>query len=180
MARHAEMMLWGLATGWPSAERDGGLPMDGLPAPPRLSKAYARSRSAGTSGSDISPDPGRLQRSRRRLEPERGDATGAEVVPLVTGRAIERSPLRLDGSPAAGPRGRGGRPAADSAIQRSPMPVLMTYRPSSGAPSSGALQTRLSSIGSTPPRISARAARRGASLVGDCSPICRPSSPSSQ
>ena len=119
--------------------------------------------------------PGRLQRSRRRLESGPDDAVGVEAVLLVTGRASERSPLRLESSPAAGPRGRGGRPAADSAIHRRPTPVVITYRPWSGA-----LQTRLSSIGSTPRRISARAASRGASLVAESSPIRRPSSRSSQ
>ena len=72
-------------------------------------------------------------------------------------------------------RGRAGMPAADSANSTRKSPVVMTYRPWSGA-----LQTRLSPIGSTPRRISARAASRGASLVGDCLPIRRPSSRSSQ
>ena len=58
--------------------------------------------------------------------------------------------------------------------------MLMTYRPSSGAPSSGTSQSRLRPIGSTPRRTSAKAASKGASLVGDASPIRRPSWSSSQ
>ncbi len=125
-------------------------------------------------------DPGQLHRSRRRLEPEPGDAVGAETAFLVTGRASERSPLRPESSPTAGMRGRAGIPAADSANSTRKSPVVMTYRPSSGAPSSGALHRRKSPVGSTPRRIAARAANRGASLVGDSSPIRRPSASSSQ
>jgi putative membrane protein len=119
--------------------------------------------------------PGQLHRSRRCLEPEPGDAVGGESAFRLTGRASERSPRRPDSSPAAGPRGRGGRPAADSAIQRRPTPLLMMYRRSSGAS-----HARLSPIGSAPRPISARAARRGASLVEDVSPIRRPFASSSQ
>ncbi len=93
---------------------------------------------------------------------------------------LEPLPLQPGDSPGAGVRGRAGIPAAHSANSTRKSPLAMTYRPSSRTSSSGTWQTRLSPFGSTPLRISARAASRGASLVGDSSPIGWPSSPSSQ
>ena len=168
-------------SGWPSAERDGRLPMDDLPACAPASTSGGRTESKRRDHRKRQLcDPGHLHRSRRRLEPEPGDAVGAESAFVVTGRASEPLPLRPDSSPTAGLRGRAGMPAADSANSTRKSPVVMTYRPSSGAPSSGALQRRLSPVGSTPRRISARAANRGASLVGDSWAISRPSASSSQ